>query len=246
MSKRLASVPAQRWAEAQRWEKQYWRGAPSSPAWIAEVSANMARYALWLDTALSGRSPGDTWVEMGIGPLGIGANHFLPVVAEHSLIGIDPLPLFSSDELDIPPPLYGLLAACRQSYRHIQAPAEHTGLPDRSAGLVTLVNMLDHVQDPLGVLAEARRLLQPGGELYLVCDAFSTLSRAKRAAWGRHRRPDTVEYKAHPFRFSHADLEMLCVDSDLQLVVSTRHDLPGWTEHLGHSRRLHILARRPE
>jgi SAM-dependent methyltransferase len=40
-------------------------------------------------------------------------------------------------------------------------------LPDESAEAVTMVNVLDHLPDPFAALDEARRLLRPGGLLYL-------------------------------------------------------------------------------
>jgi len=40
-------------------------------------------------------------------------------------------------------------------------------LPDESADAVTLINVLDHLRDPFGVLGEAWRILRPGGVLYI-------------------------------------------------------------------------------
>lgn len=50
------------------------------------------------------------------------------------------------------------------------ADATSTGLADRSADAVVAVNLLHIVPDPAAVLAEARRLLRPGGVL-VVADA---------------------------------------------------------------------------
>src|SRR6201999_1770632 len=41
-------------------------------------------------------------------------------------------------------------------------------LPDDSADAVMLVSMLHHVEDPAAAIAEARRILRPGGRLALM------------------------------------------------------------------------------
>jgi SAM-dependent methyltransferase len=41
------------------------------------------------------------------------------------------------------------------------------GLPDDSADAIVFVNVLDHLADPFGALAEARRILRPGGAVLI-------------------------------------------------------------------------------
>ena len=48
-----------------------------------------------------------------------------------------------------------------------RAPAEATGLPDGSADLVIVPNLVHHVQDQTGLFAEMSRLLRPGGRGYI-------------------------------------------------------------------------------
>lgn len=43
--------------------------------------------------------------------------------------------------------------------------AEATGLPSASVDLVLCTQVLEHVRDPFGVMAEMRRILRPGGAL---------------------------------------------------------------------------------
>jgi demethylmenaquinone methyltransferase/2-methoxy-6-polyprenyl-1,4-benzoquinol methylase len=49
-----------------------------------------------------------------------------------------------------------------------EADAQALPLPDASADAVMLVSMLHHVDDPAAALAEARRVLRPGGRLALM------------------------------------------------------------------------------
>jgi SAM-dependent methyltransferase len=49
----------------------------------------------------------------------------------------------------------------------MRAPAEATGLPDGSADLVLVPNLVHHVRDQDGLFAEIARLLRPGGRGYI-------------------------------------------------------------------------------
>ncbi|XDF36264.1 methyltransferase domain-containing protein [Paracidovorax avenae] len=66
-----------------------------------------------------------------------------------------------------------VLARARQRLAHathvviVEATAEATGLPGQGFDAAFLIEVLDHVDDPQAVMAEAFRLLKPGGWLYL-------------------------------------------------------------------------------
>lgn len=48
-------------------------------------------------------------------------------------------------------------------------------LPDASCDMVTLLDVLEHVRDEASLLAEARRLVRPGGHLLITVPAFPLL-----------------------------------------------------------------------
>lgn len=69
---------------------------------------------------------------------------------------------------------------------------------------VTLWDVLEHLSDPAAQLAEARRLLRPGGRLMLTTgDVGSLLARLSGAAWHLYTLPE------HLFFFSRTSLEQL-------------------------------------
>ena len=92
--------------------------------------------------------------------LGTGTGHTAAALAEHAaqVIGLD----VST----------GMLRAARKLYQRpnlefIQAPAQETGLPNASFDIITARHTLHHHPDPAATLAEAARLLKPGGRLVI-------------------------------------------------------------------------------
>ena len=92
--------------------------------------------------------------------LGTGTGHTAAALAEHAaqVIGLD----VST----------GMLRAARELYRRpnlefIQAPAQETGLPGASFDIITARHTLHHHPDLAATLAEAARLLKPGGRLVI-------------------------------------------------------------------------------
>ncbi len=92
--------------------------------------------------------------------LGTGTGHTAAALAEHAaqVIGLD----VST----------GMLRAAGELYRRpnlefIQAPAQETGLPSESFDIITARHTLHHHPDLAATLAEAARLLKPGGRLVI-------------------------------------------------------------------------------
>lgn len=65
---------------------------------------------------------------------------------------------------------------------------------DAAFDLVTLVDVIEHVRDPLGMLREARRLLRPGGWAVLTTPDLSSLSARLMGPRWPHFIPEHVVY----------------------------------------------------
>jgi demethylmenaquinone methyltransferase/2-methoxy-6-polyprenyl-1,4-benzoquinol methylase len=61
-----------------------------------------------------------------------------------------------------------LARAAAKGLETVEADARSLPLPDESVDAAMLVSMLHHVEDPPAALAEARRILRPGGRLALM------------------------------------------------------------------------------
>jgi SAM-dependent methyltransferase len=107
---------------------------------------------------------GKVVVDIGPGPLG-----FPDACPARLSIGVDPLAERFADN--------GLLL--ESSALYLSVGAESIPLVSRSVDVVLARNSLDHVDDPPAVVAEARRLLRPGGTLALNFDVDHTPSVAE-------------------------------------------------------------------
>jgi SAM-dependent methyltransferase len=104
-----------------------------------------------LREALRG-APGRRLVDVGGGT----GNYSLALRAE----GWEPLVVDRQPEM--------LARAAAKGLETLEADAQRLPLDDASADAVMLVSMLHHVEDPAAALAEARRILRPGGRLALM------------------------------------------------------------------------------
>jgi len=70
----------------------------------------------------------------------------------------------------------------------ITASAHETGLPDEAFQLVTMFDVLEHIEDEGRALAEVRRVLAPGGQFLFTVPAFMLLWSGHDEALHHHRR----------------------------------------------------------
>ena len=82
--------------------------------------------------------------------------------------------------------------------RITQGTAEQPGLPEESYDLITMRLVLEHIPDPVAALQSLRRLLRPGGRLFIISNDFeyhtrtwppvAELHRLSEANWASRRR----------------------------------------------------------
>jgi len=233
--------PEHRWMQAQVAEREFWAGMHEHPATVAAIVHSLSQSAQWARGRVA-VDHSDEWVEVGIGPLGLGVAHFLRGgPGRPRIVGVDPIALDERATSGLPDPLATLVESCRDGYRHVVARGESTGLESGRFAAAFLNNMLDHVAAPLEVLRETHRLLRSGGSLILSCDVFSAAGRLKHDQWTRRVRPGTILVRAHPHRFSHDNLVSLLERAGFVL-VATSDPASRWRRVLGRGQDVHLHA----
>jgi SAM-dependent methyltransferase len=232
----------QRWGEAQEAERGFWDTSAYTVELFCATLAALAESAAWMQRALPRDLPPGDLVELGIGPLGVGCIHLLPHARGAQLVGVDPIERRPASEWPLPEPLHGIVQACQSSCEQIVGRAEGTGLAQGRFGVAVLHNMLDHVQEPAAVLAEAHRLLGPGGVVLVACDTLSLLNRARMKLYTRRRFADSLFIRAHPFHFGVRDLMQLVTGAGFRVLASNRRRPALLYETAGHSHRLLLVA----
>lgn len=161
-------VSNERWKEAQTYEQGYWEGVAEEAASGDGTRIGFYRWragelATWLDSlGLKELTGGEARVvEIGSGPIGVVG--YFPA---RSRIAVDPLEdFYSSREALVE------VRSSEVSYR--QGTGEALPVEDDSADMVVIENCIDHCQDMDAVMDDIRRVLRPGGYLYLTVNARS-------------------------------------------------------------------------
>lgn len=94
-----------------------------------------------------------------------------------------------------PSPDARAFALSRKAADVVEGTAEATGLPDESFDVVTLLDVLEHLDEEAPALGEISRVLKPGGRLLLTVPAFMFLWSAHDEALHHRRRYRRGELK---------------------------------------------------
>lgn len=142
-----------RWRAAQAYEFGYWsaRGEQS----LTTDRAHFVEAAKGLSEIFDAHS-GAAWRERvaHIGPAGLGEIHHLPARERWA---VEPLAVALDRE--------GLLA--HDGVHWVAAMGEHLPFADGALSAAVIPNVIDHVADPVRLLAEVHRCLRPGAPLWL-------------------------------------------------------------------------------
>ena len=155
------SQPAKRWEKAQDAEAAFWKNWREN-----DLYRHISLADFWADVVnkTGGPLPGGRILDVGCGPVSVlnfeGPDDMTP-------LGLDPLGLVYAQNQ--------LLEAApqRQPMPIVAAPAEKLPFRDASFDHVICYNVLDHVLDAPGVLAEIRRVLKDGGSLRVYVHTFA-------------------------------------------------------------------------
>lgn len=249
----MESTRVQRWKEAQSGEKSYWQQVVVDPCELLRITHEKVVALRWAKQKVDALCQTEgAWVEIGIGPLGIGCIHFLPeaIQGDRRLIGIDPLPKMMVDRAAMPRPVQELADACRtDGYQHVVGRAEEIMLASESAALVVCYNVLDHTHSPRKVVREIERILRPGGYLLMGCDVLSVAAlikhRLRVALAAMFRHPLTsIGDVAHPHRIQAKGLQDLLITSGFEILATNARPYERIRRAWSHAYRMLIVTRK--
>lgn len=205
-----------RWHEAQQAEHECWAGVATNDELVSQTLACNQELAARLRALLPTRRL--IGLELGIGSLGVGVIGFLPELEVR--IGLDPLlPVC----LRCSAALRARVQELRESVRYLNATAENIPLENQSVDLAICCNALDHVRDANAVLAEVRRIIRPGGALFLEVDTFSITGLLKWHFWTKRRHAGEILVRAHPYRFCEANVSSLLKVHGFDIALKDGH-----------------------
>jgi len=198
----MRGIDNERWVKAQEAERKYWEQTTNNKFEImGNICRNISIVKFLYKMFPEFKSLQGPFVEIGIGPIGIGCLQFIER-PDADLYGVDPLPQI---EPEINSSLFkAMIDACRTKYTHIQCKGEKLELPSAKCDFAFCCNVLDHTENPEDVLKEINRILKSKSYLLLSCDVLSYLSLL------RHRILRIYD-AAHPYKFSSSALEDLVI-----------------------------------
>ncbi len=248
-SHRSAGIAGEaRWRQAQAAEARYWDGldvaellriAAEKPAFLALVGPDRAQRLF----------DGKDVLEIGCGPLGLSLASFHPnKAAIRRLVKVEPLPRrrladTAAARASWAAPFVGWIDALTEEGEYLQSAGEE--LDVRGFDTVITYNVLDHVRDPMAVLARGRAALKPGGTILVGVDCLSVAGRARFEHVTRRLARGSILVEAHPHSFLEGQVRAMMARAGFEAIDA--FGVPGALKRwVGGSYRPAFLARRPQ
>lgn len=202
------SVPgSSRWEKAQEYESAWWKNVTDiyDTDYLVRFASDIEEKLAKTDFDISEADI----IEVGAGPVGIVSS-----LRGRRRVATDPLNnLFESEEI-----YRGYREKARgQGVSYVDAKGETLPFEDREFDLLITDNVLDHTESPARIISEARRVLKPGGIMYLRVNVYHF--------WGRLIRrlmELAVIDKGHPYTFSSRKLKTMAEEHGFQILSSHR------------------------
>lgn len=232
MSDTSASPSNSRWKKAQDYEAAWWQNVTGiyDTDYLERFAADIEEKVEKNEVDIAAADV----IEVGAGPVGI-----VPYLRCSRRVATDPLNnLFEAE-------------TAYRKYRdkarelgvsYVQAKGEKLPFEDQEFDLLITDNVLDHTESPDKILSEARRVLKPGGIMYLRVNVYHF--------WGRFIRllmELLVIDKGHPYTFSSAKLKAMAGGNGFQILSSERAPFmvswkKDWSRALAGNRKALIQA----
>ncbi len=97
---------------------------------------------------------------------------------------------------------------------------EEANLPAAHFDLITLIDVIEHFEDLHSVIAELRRVLKPGGHLFVITPNYLAYSLAKRAWTCLYKDFEHLQY------FSEQSLREICRSAGIRMLKSWSDSIP--------------------
>ena len=216
-----APSAAARWQKAQAYERAWWEAhRPPSLDYFRstaqQVQADLAPFG--------GVGPASRVLEIGSGPAGL-----VTALPGARRVGTDPLEGFFRT-------VEAFRAFRDPTVEYVAVQGEALPFEDGAFTVAVSDNVLDHVEDPARVLAEVRRVLAPGGLVWLRVHVYHGWGRLVRQALERFE----VD-RGHPHTFTPAALRALAEAAGFAVLHEARGRYgPAWWGELtaGSAKRL--------
>lgn len=200
-----AEVPHQRWKEAQQAEAEHW--ATDNLTNFFWMFHDYREYLdhLGNETA-SSLFDGKEVLEIGVGQYRLSpVSLYLGKSSIKRLVKAEPLaPKRISEcsfaETDWLKPFVNWVESLSNEGEYVQLSGEEIAYKEEF-DTVLLVNMLDHVRDPLLVMRNAHQALRRGGKIAVLLDCYSLVGRLRFRYLTSLLYKDSVLVRAHPHQF---------------------------------------------